>query len=157
MSGATTATYLMVAASAASTLMQMQAADQQARAAQDTAAYNANVSRLQAKDAINRGNIEAERQRVKAQQIAGAQRAAMGASGAQTDSGSFANVLLDTATTGELDAQAIRTNALRQAWGHENQATMDLYEGNARAAAKPSQRWRRCASPPWVSKTESRM
>ena len=129
----------MVAASAASTLMQMQAADQQARAAQDTAAYNANVSRLQAKDAINRGNIEAERQRVKAQQIAGAQRAAMGASGAQTDSGSFANVLLDTATTGELDAQAIRTNALRQAWGHENQATMDLYEGNARAAAKRSE------------------
>ena len=102
---------------------------QQGRAAEKAAEYNAEVANIQAKDAINRGNIEAEKQSLKAQQVAGAQRAAMGASGAQVDSGSFADILLDTATTGEKDAQTIRTNAMRQAWGLESQAEIDLYQG----------------------------
>lgn len=109
---------------------------QQGRAAEKAAEYNAEVANLQAKDAVNRGNIEAEKQRLKAQQVAGAQRAAMGASGAQVDSGSFADILVDTATTGEKDAQTIRTNAMRQAWGLETQADIDLYQGKqAKSAA----------------------
>ena len=115
--------------SAMGSIMQMQGQMQAADAAKRTADYNANLADMQAKDAINRGNIEAEKQRMKTQQIAGAQRAAMGSSGAQVDSGSFGDILLDTSTMGEKDAQSIRTNALRQAWGLESQASMDRYEG----------------------------
>lgn len=119
----------LLVASVAGTAMTAYGQIQQGEAAQKAAEYNAEVANMQAKDAINRGNIEAEKQRLKAQQVAGAQRAAMGASGAQVDSGSFADILLDTATTGEKDAQTIRTNAMRQAWGLESQAEIDLYQG----------------------------
>lgn len=108
---------------------------QQGKAAEKAAEYNAEVANMQAKDAINRGNIEAEAQRTKEAKVAGAQRAAAGASGAVVDSGSFADVVLDTVTTGERDAQTIRTNAMRQAWGLESQADIDLYSGRQAKAA----------------------
>lgn len=125
----------LLVASVAGTAMTAYGQMQQADAADKAAKYNAEVADMQAKDAINRGNIEAEKQRLKAQQVAGAQRAAMGASGAQVDSGSFSNILLDTATTGEKDAQTIRTNAMRQAWGLESQAEIDLYQGKQAKSA----------------------
>lgn len=111
-----------VALAAASTAFQVMGQMQAAADAKRQAEYNQKVADMQAKDAINRGNIEMEKQRMKTEQVKGAQRAAMGAAGVDSTSGSFANVLLDTATMGEKDAQTIRTNALREAWGYENQA-----------------------------------
>lgn len=126
MSGATTATYLALAATAVSAYSSMQAADaaeRQGQAQKQQADYNAEVSRLQGLDAINRGNAAAEQQRRKVLQIQGAQRAAMGASGGNVETGSFADIQLDTATLGETDAQNIRTNSLREAWGYKAQST----------------------------------
>jgi hypothetical protein len=67
--------------------------------------------------------VAAEQQRKKVAMIQGAQRAAMGGSGGNVESGTFADIQLDTATLGETDAQNIRTNSLREAWGYKNQAT----------------------------------
>lgn len=129
---------LMAASTALGAMNALNAADAaeaQAQSQKQQADYNANIASLQAKDAVNRGNIDTERQRVKAQQVLAAQRAAMGASGVETESGSFASVLLDTATTGEQDAQTIRTNAMREAWGFENQVAGFNMAGDAALAA----------------------
>ena len=107
--GIETAAILSAVGSAVQAMGAMQAADD----ARKQAEYNQKVADMQARDAINRGNIEMEKQRIKTEQVKGAQRAAMGAAGVDSTSGSFANVLLDTATMGEKDAQTIRTNALR--------------------------------------------
>lgn len=125
----------LLVATVAGTAMTAYSQIQQGNAAEKAAEYNAEVAGMQAKDAINRGNIEAEAQRAKAAKVASAQRAAAGASGAVVDSGSFADVVLDTVTTGERDAQTIRTNAMRQAWGLESQADIDLYSGQQAKAA----------------------
>lgn len=124
MSAATAATYLAIAATAVSAYSSLEAADaaeRQGKAQKQQADYNAEVARLQGIDSINRGNVAAEQQRRKIAQIQGAQRAAMGGSGGDVESGSFADIQLDTVTLGETDAQNIRTNALREAWGFKNQ------------------------------------
>lgn len=126
MSAATTATYLAIAATTVSAYSSMQAADaaeRQGQAQKQQADYNAEVARLQGIDAVNRGNVAAEQQRKKVAMIQGAQRAAMGGSGGNVETGTFADIQLDTATLGETDAQNIRTNSLREAWGYKNQAT----------------------------------
>ena len=138
MSGATAATYLAIAAAAGSAISAYGQIEE-GKAAQKAANADALAKEEQARDAVNRGNIEQEKQRQKTQQMMGAQRAAMGASGAQADSGSFGNVLLDTATTGEQDAQTIRTNALRSAWGLETEADQTRWKGEQ---AKKASRYR---------------
>lgn len=124
MSGATTATYLAIAATAVSVNNSMQAAaaaERQGAAQKAQSDYNAAVADMQAKDSINRGNVAMEAQRMKVAQIQSAQRAAMGGSGGLVDSGSFADIQLDTATFGAQDVQNIRTNSLREAWGFKTQ------------------------------------
>lgn len=126
MSGATTATYIALASAAVGAYSSMQAADaaeKQGIRQKQQADYNAEVSRLQGMDAINRGNAASEQQRMKVRQMQGAQRAAMGGSGGDVDAGTFGDIQLDTLTLGETDAQNIRTNALREAWGYKAQAT----------------------------------
>ena len=135
MSGATTATYIAMAAMAAGTAVQAYGQVQEGKAARKAAEYDAANKQAQARDAINRGNIEQEQQRQKTEKLKGAQRAAMGASGVDVDSGSYGDVLLDTVTMGEKDAQTIRTNALRSAWGLENDAAITLFKGEAAEAA----------------------
>ena len=55
----------------------------------------------------------------------------MGASGFKVDEGSFGDVLEQTAATGELDALTIRSNALREAWGHRVEAANYRYQADA--------------------------
>lgn len=96
--------------------------------------YNADLAHVQETDALRQGAVAEERQRQKVRQIMGSQTAAMGASGGVVGSGSFGNILDQTATFGEQDAQQIRTNALRSAWGFGSQATADNYMGNVAAS-----------------------
>ena len=88
----------------------------------DTLNANADTLDLKAADALKRGGIAEDIQRNKTSQTMGFQRAAMGASGVQVDSGSFGKVLEQTATMGELDAQTIRSNSLREAWNYSAEA-----------------------------------
>lgn len=104
---------------------------QQGRAAKNAANYNAGMMRAQARDAVERGDMEAEVQSAKVKQVMGRQRAAMGASGADVDTGSFGDVLEDTAGAGALDTEQIRHNAWRSAWGLETQADLTKAQGQA--------------------------
>lgn len=132
MSGYSTAVYiaLSTAAAAYSSMQAADAAEKQAQAQKNQADYNAEAARLQGVDAVNRGNAAAEQQRLKVARIQGAQRAAMGGSGGDIESGSFADIQLDTATLGEQDAQNIRTNSLREAWGYKTQQQNYIMSGD---------------------------
>lgn len=98
---------------------------QQGKAAEASNEYQAKVTANQAKvagyqaeDALERGDVAERQQRLQVRQLAGKQRAEMGASGAGLDSGSFVDTLGDTADFGELDALTIRANADKEAWGY---------------------------------------
>lgn len=135
-SAATAATVgTMATISAVGTGISAYSAYQQGQTAKDVANYNAQVADYQAKDTIARGGIAEDQQRQKTRQIMGAQRAQMGASGAVADSGSFGDILTNSAQFGEMDALTIRNNAMRQAWGSSTQAANDRFQGEAAARA----------------------
>lgn len=83
---------------------------------------NQTISERNAADARERGKIDERAHRVKISQLKGRQRASMGASGIELDSGSALDILSDTAEIGELEALTIRNNAERDAVNFENQA-----------------------------------
>ena len=94
---------------------------QAAGAAAASAKYNASVADMNAKladraakDALERGGIEEQKQRAKTAQILGQQQAGMAANGLDLTFGSPLDLLVDTAVMGELDALTIRTNAYRE-------------------------------------------
>ena len=105
-------------------------ADQQENAAV-LGRNNAKVLDTKAEDALKRGAVNETTQRQKAAGILGTQRVAMGASGFKVDEGSFGDVLEQTAATGELDALTIRSNAMREAWGHRVEAANYRYQADA--------------------------
>ena len=102
---------------------------QQGQNASKMADYNSDLTKVKAADALSDGAIAEDRQRQKVRQIEGAQTAAMGASGAVVGAGSFGDILDQTATYGELDALTIRSNAQKQAWGLNSQASADRLQG----------------------------
>ncbi len=126
-SGTTLATGLQAAATATSAYGQIESG----KTAKDVADYNARVGKLKADSVIKDAGIAEDLQRTKTRQIEGSQNATLGASGIDPTTGTASRVLDQTATMGELDAQTIRTNALRQAWGLETQSNLDLVQGNA--------------------------
>lgn len=94
---------------------------QQGKAAAASANYNAKVADMnaklaerQARDAVERGQIEEQQQRAKTSALLGQQRAAMAANGVDLKFGSPLDTLVDTATMGELDALTIRANTYRE-------------------------------------------
>lgn len=111
-------------------LAQQDVAESQAELAE----FNAAVAELQAKDAITRGDQEANRFRQRLKVFTGEQRAGIATGNVDVGYGSAVDVQADTALTGELDALTITTNATREAWGYRVEAT-DLRE-RARIARK---------------------
>lgn len=109
--------------------LQMRAQAQSASFQQDIANHNAQQADLAAKDAVARGEVAVENQRNRVRGIMGSQRAAIGASGVLNDTGTTGDVLTQTATLGEFDAQTIRANALREAWGYKVQGTNFKLQG----------------------------
>jgi len=98
-----------------------QAQNAQARYQSAVERNNAKIAGWQAEDATKRGQIEEQRQRLATARLRGAQRAGMAANGIEIDSGSPLDVLMDTASLGELDALTIRSNAEREAYGFRSQ------------------------------------
>jgi len=84
--------------------------------------FNAGVADLQAGDAITRGQDEESRFRTQVRGLIGTQRAGFAGQGVDVGSGSAADVQADSAYLGELDAQTIRANAQREAWGYQVEA-----------------------------------
>jgi hypothetical protein len=86
------------------------------------AEYNAAVAHIQARDAIVRGEEEANRFRSSVRLMVGEQRAGFAAGNIDVGFGSAVDVQSDAALLGELDALTIRTNAAREAWGYRVEA-----------------------------------
>lgn len=108
---------------------------QQGETQNKIAENNATALRYQAQSANEAGAVAEQTHRLKVQQLLSSQTAAAGASGADVGSQSFGKVMDQTATMGELDAQTIRMNALREAWGLKTQALSQEYSGKAAKAA----------------------
>lgn len=113
---------------------------QQGKYESSVAKQNAQVAEAQADDAINRGNIEADRRRSQMRQQLGTQAATMAASGGDLSSGSSLDIFGDTAQFGQLDALTTVNNAQREAYGlqvqsanYKNQAKSARAQGNAGA------------------------
>ncbi|MEQ9887609.1 hypothetical protein ABRP55_13770 [Pectobacterium zantedeschiae] len=107
----------------AASAMQAYSQNQSAKATAKAANTNAEIAEGQAKDAINRGNANADRVRQQYRQQAGAQAAAMGASGSELSSGTALDIFGDTAAIGELDAMTTFNNAEREAYGFRAQGS----------------------------------
>lgn len=90
---------------------------------------NAGISRQAARDALERGSLEADEQRKQTQQVIGSQRTAYAANGIDVNTGTAGQVQNDTAALGELDALTIMNNAAREAYGYEVQAIDQRQQG----------------------------
>lgn len=104
---------------------QYQQASYQSRVEQQNARLAADRSR----DALRRGQIEAERYGREASREQGALRASMAANNIDPGYGSAADVRGDAATYAAQDIETIRENAAREAWGFE----VDAMNSRARA------------------------
>lgn len=122
---------------------------QQANAAAANASYQAGMMRNQqliaqknAEEALKRGAIAEEQQRLKTGQIIGSQRAALASQGADINTGSPLDIQTDTARAGEQDALTIRSNSAREAYNYQVQASgagaqaglLDMQSANATAS-----------------------
>ena len=136
---------LMTALMIGSTLMGGVGAIQQGQAASASAKYNAQVADMNAKmadraakDALERGKLEEQKQRQNTAGLMGQQTAAMAANGLDLTFGSPLDTLVDTATLGELDALTIRSNSYReerdikqQGANYRGQASMYRAQGSS--------------------------
>lgn len=100
---------------------------------------NAQIDRAASIDALERGEIEEQRQYRRNAAALGAQRAAQAANGISTEFGSAADVQLDTKRVGWEDAQTVRENAVRESQGFEirawnSQAGAAASRANAKSA-----------------------
>lgn len=108
---------------------QSQALKTQGEFDQFQAETNARFAEIQAEDIIRKGDVEAREHQKKVRLSVGAQRAALAAQGIQVDSGSAFDLQRELAETGVLDTLTIRNNAFRQAFGFEQQAISDRFQG----------------------------
>lgn len=103
---------------------------------------NAAIAGVQAKQALETGDILASRKELETEGKIGQERAAQGASGVDIASGSSALVREATKLSGGIDELTIRNNAARQAWGYQTEAIQSTYQGqfaSLTAAAKSQQ------------------
>ena len=100
-----------------------------AKSQSDAAKYNAKVQEMQARDALTRGNIQAQEIRDRTRRLQGTQSAQYGAAGLDINFGTPSDVLSETRQYGELDALKAINNAQRGAWGNEAERELELYKG----------------------------
>ena len=124
----------MAGAQTGASIYQAQGIKAQGRMEEEQNNFNAKMSELQAKDALERGKKDVSRVRRGARQVAGSQRAGLAAQGILVDSGSAADILSDTKRLSEEDIATTKNNAWRESFGYRTQAA------NYRIAGKMA-RW----------------
>lgn len=124
-------TALGAAGTMANSYQQSQAIKAQARYQSSMLESNRRLADIQAEDAIKRGKDEALKVKRQTKQIVGAQRAAMAAQGLDLGADDALAIQEETRQLGAEDAQTVKNNAWREAWGYRvqaenysNQATM---------------------------------
>lgn len=93
--------------------------EQQARLQYQAAAY-----------AERRGNVRAGRTRMAGSELIGENKARLAASGVDLQSGSALASLADSRMLNELDAQAVKSNAAAEAFGHRSQASQLIQQAS---------------------------
>jgi hypothetical protein len=143
--------YAAMATAGAAAATSAYAAHQQGVASSRAANYQAAVALNNQKIAqgyaqaeIEKGKRLEESKRMQTAQVEGNVRAAAGASGLEVNAGSPVRLQADTARLGELDAQTIRNNSQRAAYGYTVQglnysAQAGLDEMTARDASSAGQ------------------
>ena len=84
---------------------------------------NAQIAELGAQSALAQGAKEEQRSRLQTTALKKSQRVALAANGVDLGQGSAAELLTSTDLMGDIDANTIKANALRSAWGYRTQAT----------------------------------
>lgn len=122
---------------AASAIISLYAANEGAKAQvkagnanAEIAENNARLARDEATQAQAMGDRESQAQTWRTRALIGQQRAAIAAQGIDSQIGTPAEIMGETAMFGEIDQQTIRMNTARQAWGFNSQATNFRNEGN---------------------------
>lgn len=93
------------------------------------AEINARIADLGAESALEQGKQQVAERTLRAGQERGAQRAALAANGVALNEGSAAEIQASSALIKEIDANTLRANATRSAWGYRMNA------GNLRTEA----------------------
>jgi hypothetical protein len=83
---------------------------------------NARMANYQAEDAIARGDKEALSHKIMTNKFIGSQRAAMAAQGLDLEADDAAAIQEESKVAGAIDAQTIKNNAWKEAWGYRVQA-----------------------------------
>lgn len=102
---------------------------QQGQATKAAADFNSKVNEQNAQIARQNANDQAAQAERERYLRLGAIKAAAGASGGSSGTGSVLDVLADTAAQGELEIQQIRYRGELAARGYTNTATLDTYSG----------------------------
>lgn len=84
---------------------------------------NAQTAESTAQQALYSGQRQEQATRLRTANLKGRQTASLAANGIDLGQGNALRVLTDTDTFGEIDANTIRANAIRSAWGYRTQAT----------------------------------
>ena len=108
------------------------------RAQADIADINAKIADGDAQATLAAGQREEQRSMLFTAGLKGTQRTRLAANGVDLGVGSAARVLTTTDVMGQIDANQIKANAVRQAWGHRIQATNhqnDALRSRANASA----------------------
>lgn len=95
---------------------------QQGQADAERFEQNKRLAELAAGDATVRGEKEAGLVRIKGTKIAAEQQVAYGMGGVDATVGSAADAIAETRMFSELDAQMVRNNAAKEAWGYKVEA-----------------------------------
>lgn len=96
---------------------------------------SAALSDMAAADALQRGAQQEQRLRMATERQIGQQRVAAAVSGVEGAVGTPADIMADTRLISELDAETIRNNAARAAWGYRVEAAQQRRTAGAARAS----------------------
>lgn len=113
------ATALLGAAALSGAYAQAEATKAQAKYNEQQARSAEMMAKMQADDALERGDSEAARVRKQGKQVVGAQRAMMAAQGLDLSSGTAQDLQTESYLTSADDALRVKNNAYREAWGYK--------------------------------------
>lgn len=121
--------YIAAAAAAVGAYTTAQSQKAQNEYMEDVERNNAAMAKNQREDAIMRGGEEANRVQREAERMRGTQVVHLASNGLDISSGTPLAILEDSMFFGQQDANTVRNNAAREAWGY------DVQGQNARASA----------------------
>jgi hypothetical protein len=90
---------------------------------------NSRFAEIEGEAALAKGDKEAAEFEKKVRQTTGTQRAILAAQGIDVDDGTALEIQLEAAEQGAKDAQTIKNNAWRQAFGFRQQSVNELIQG----------------------------